>query len=192
VGDLSPEKGYQDLLPLLREFLNRSPKHHFLLVGDGPLGPELRQQAEELGLTGRAHFLGRRNDVPRLLAAADLFVLSSKTEGMPAVLIEAGLAGLPSVAFNVGGVAEVVEHQATGLLVPAGDFPGLGQALITLSEDSQRRAVMGEEARRRCYQQFDMSQVACQYEELFLRVLGAEDGEAVNYMFERSVNGSQD
>lgn len=184
VGDLSPEKGYQDLLPLLAELRSGGFENHTLLVGDGPLRHELQQQAKRLGLTGQAHFLGRRSDVPRLLAAADLFVLPSKTEGMPAVLIEAGLAGLPSAAFDVGGVGEVVEHQVTGLLSPPGDFQGLAQALIALSEDPQRRSLMGATARLRCHQQFDIRQVASKYEELFLQMMDATS--------ERSANGSKD
>jgi glycosyltransferase involved in cell wall biosynthesis len=177
VGDLSPEKGYQDLLPLLAELRSGGFENHTLLVGDGPLRQELRQQAEKLNLTGQVHFLGRRSDVPRLLAAADLFVLPSKTEGMPAVLIEAGLAGLPAVAFDVGGVAEVVEHQVTGLLARPSDFQGLAQALIALSEDPQRYATMGATSRLHCHQQFDIRQVASKYEELFLKMLNAPVGE---------------
>jgi glycosyltransferase involved in cell wall biosynthesis len=177
VGNLSSEKGHLGLLPVVRDLRNAGLVDHLILLGDGPLRQELEGQARGLGLGNRVHFLGRRCDVARLLSAADLFVLPSKTEGMPAVLVEAGLAGLPSVAFAVGGVPEVIEHQTTGLLVTPGEYQEMRGAVATLCQDKWRRREMGEAARRRCLEYFSMQRVASEYEALFLKMLKDSTGE---------------
>ncbi len=92
--------------------------------------------------------LGQRGDVPDLLAGMDVFVLSSRTEGYSLALVEAAAAGLPIVATDVGGNAEIVAQDVTGLLVPAGDPQALARALEALSDDPGLRARMGEAARR--------------------------------------------
>ena len=174
VGSLTPEKCHGTLLQLSAELRNSGIEHHLLLIGDGPLRQELQHQANELGIAGFTHFLGLRDDVPSLLAAADLSILPSKTEGMPAVLIEMGLAGLPSVAFDVGGVGEVIEHEVTGLIVPPGDLRMLVRAVSTLCQDQDRRSEMGAAARQRCVERFDMRVIAEQYQELMLGLVGGE------------------
>jgi L-malate glycosyltransferase len=176
VGNLSEEKVHAGLLPVVKDLQRAGLVDHLVLVGDGPLrqGPE--QQAAQLGISEQAHFLGRRSDIARVLTAADLFVLPSKTEGMPGVLIEAGLAGLPSVAFDVGGVSEVVERRVTGLLTPPGDNAGLAKNLTALCWNPQLRRVVGDAARRRCREFFSIPKVASQYEELFLRMLSNSSG----------------
>jgi glycosyltransferase involved in cell wall biosynthesis len=177
VGNLSDEKGHRALLPIMRDLNNAGLADHLLLLGDGPLRQELESQARELGIGNQVHFLGRRSDVERILAATDIFVLPSKSEGMPAVLIEAGLSGLPSVAFNVGGVGEVIEDQVTGMLVAHEDCQQMRKRLAALCQDTPRRVEMGEAARRRCLDQFSMQKVASEYETLFLKMLQDSTGE---------------
>jgi glycosyltransferase involved in cell wall biosynthesis len=89
-----------------------------VIVGEGPERPALEEQVRKLGLSGSVILAGQRNDVPDLLAAADVFVFPSETEGLPNALIEACLAGLPIVACSVGGVVDVVQDGQTALLVP--------------------------------------------------------------------------
>ena len=171
VGNLSEEKGHGELLTIISDLTRLGLEMHLVIVGDGPLRQQLEQQAQHLDLFGQVHFLGRRDDIPRVLAGADVFVLPSRTEGMPAVLIEAGLAGLPSVAFDVGGVAEVVEHSVTGLVPVSGDLAGFSESLSLLCRDQGNRSAMGDAARIRCQELFDMPKVASQYEAMFLNVL---------------------
>lgn len=171
VGNLSEEKGHGELLTIMGGLAQSGLAIHLVIVGDGPLRPQLEQQARRLDLTNQVRFLGRRDDVSRVLAGADIFVLSSRTEGMPAVLIEAGMAGLPSVAFDVGGVAEVIEHGVTGILVSPGDLAGFGEALTTLCLDQDCRTRMGDAAQQWCGDLFDIRKVAMEYEELFLKLL---------------------
>jgi glycosyltransferase involved in cell wall biosynthesis len=171
VGNLSPEKGHEQLLARISDLTRNHLDVHLLMVGTGPLRQRLELHSDELGLSDRVHFLGSRPDVPRLLTSADVFVLTSETEGMPAVLIEAGMSGLPSVAFNVGGVAEVLDHGVTGMLIAPGDLKGFGEALARLCRDRDRRTRMGDAARRRCLDHFDLRTIALEYEELFLEML---------------------
>jgi len=171
VGNLSAEKGHEQLLAGISDLTRNQLDVRLLIVGNGPLRQKLELRAGELGLSNRVHFLGSRDDVPRLLASADLFVLTSQTEGMPAVLIEAGMSGLPSVAFDVGGVSEVLEHGVTGILIAPGDLVGFGEALARLCMEQDRRTRMGDAARQRCRDLFDMPKVVREYEELFLKML---------------------
>jgi glycosyltransferase involved in cell wall biosynthesis len=100
------------------------------LVGDGPERGKLEHLVKELNLQQNVKFLGLRRDVPRLLKAADLFLLTSISEGIPLTLIEAMAAGLPIVATNVGGVGEVVENGVTGVLVRVGDSEAIAQQIL--------------------------------------------------------------
>lgn len=177
VGSLTPEKQPETLVDLASELLRLKIPCRLLLVGEGFLRPQIESQILNLGLTNCVHLVGDRSDVPALLAAADLFVMPSRTENMPAALIEAGLAGLASVAYNVGGVAEVVEHGLTGLLAPPQDFQELLRATASLCQDPGQRQAMGAAARHRCLELFDIKKVARQYEELFTRLLGAESSQ---------------
>ena len=174
VGSLSPEKGHADLFPMLADLRRGGLPAHLLVVGEGPLRGTLATQANGEGVGEAVHFLGHRRDVPQLLGAADLFVLPSRSEGMGAVLIEAGLAGLATVAYSVGGVLEVIQDQVTGLLVPPLDRRRLGEAVLSLLRDSQRRSAIAEAARQYCMEQFNLEEIAQQYEKVFLRVLSSK------------------
>jgi glycosyltransferase involved in cell wall biosynthesis len=171
VGSLSQEKDPWACLDLAAALRSRGLSIRYLLAGDGPLRQELETRARALGVADYVHFLGVRQDIPRVLAASDLFVLTSRTEGMPGVLIEAGLASLASVAYNVGGVGEVIEHGTTGLLVSPGDAGKLADSVGELLQGEERRRNMGIRARKRCEARFDIGKVANEYESLFKDIL---------------------
>lgn len=118
------------------------------LVGDGPRLPAIRRLAAELGL-GQVRFLGERDDVPTLLARAQIAVLASRKEGLPLAILEAMRAGLPVVASRVGGVPELIEHGVSGSLVPPSDPEPLAHALARLIEAPALRARLGAGARAR-------------------------------------------
>ena len=144
------------------------PGVRLAIAGDGPQRGAVVAAASGLA-PGRVDFLGPVADPALTLAAADVLVLPSRTEGIPAVLIEAGLSGLPVVATDVGGVREVVVPEETGLLVAPGDGAALTGAL--------RRALanghgMGAAARERCLARFDMPAIAARWDDLLGRVLG--------------------
>lgn len=132
------------------------PDVALVVVGDGPERPALVALADEL-IPERVTFLGSVDDPAGVLAAADALVLPSRTEGMPGVLIEAGLSSLPVVATNVGGVAEIVEDGVTGRLVPPGDP---GATTSALREVLANANGLGEAGRQRCLERFEMGVVA--------------------------------
>jgi glycosyltransferase involved in cell wall biosynthesis len=138
-----------------------------LLAGDGPLRGEVEAAVAAQSPQGRARVLGSRPDVADLLEASDLLLFASRTEGMPASLIEAGMAGVAVAGYAVAGAAEVVEPGVTGLLVQPGDLQALSATVATLLDDGVRRATMGRAARERCRTRFEIQPVAARYLRLY-------------------------
>lgn len=167
VGRLNPQKNHAALLDALADPRVAATGAHLVLAGEGELLPALREQGERLGVTMRLHLLGVRGDIPDLLAAADVFALSSSWEGNPLAVMEAMAAGLPLVATAVGCVPELVT-EPTGRLVPAGDTPALAAALASLAADAPLRRALGAAAARRATERFDVSQMGAAYETLYV------------------------
>lgn len=149
-------KGIQHMLAALPEVAAAFPAVRYLLVGDGPHRPALEEQVRALGLDGRVLFAGARDDVARMLAAADLFVLPSLTEALPTVLAEAMAAGRPIVATTVGGIPEMVRHGEAALLVPPADPKALAAAVCRLLANPRQAAAMGRSGRRLVAERFDI------------------------------------
>lgn len=171
VSVLRPQKALEVLIEATALLRRTLPDVHVLVAGDGPEAGRLRSRAKELGVEGAIHFLGRRTDVPDLLRALDVAVLSSDYEGLPLSVIEYMAAGLPVVATRVGGVPELVEHGANGLLVERRDPAALARAVAELLADPKRRARMGAAGRERQQREFSLetfiSRVESLYEELW-------------------------
>jgi glycosyltransferase involved in cell wall biosynthesis len=149
VANLRPEKAYPVLFQAARAAAGRDARLVFLCVGQGPLADELAALRSELGLGDTVRLLGYRTDVPDLMAAADLFVLSSDHEGYPIALMEALAAGLPVVATRVGGVPEAVQDGQEGLLVRPGHPAEIADAVVRLAGDPALRARMSTAATER-------------------------------------------
>jgi glycosyltransferase involved in cell wall biosynthesis len=162
VGRLKAPKDFVTLARAL-ELLPRGA-FRALVAGDGP-DRELIPAAAPLEL------LGERDDVPDLLAAADVFVLSSRSEGLPISILEAMAAGLPVVATRVGGVPELVVDGETGLLVPPGDARALAAALRTLLGDRELRLRLGAAGRARAEREFDLPAFRQAHLDLYERLL---------------------
>jgi glycosyltransferase involved in cell wall biosynthesis len=146
-----------------------------LVIGDGPDREALSAELARTGLGEIVELAGERGDVPDLLAASDIFVLSSRSEGLPVSILEAMAAGLPVVASAVGGVAELVEDGETGLLVPAGDADALAVALRRLVVDPELRQGLGAAGRRRAEAHFDLPAFREAHLGLFRRELARRD-----------------
>lgn len=152
VGSLTDEKDPATALRAVGEIAGA----HLLVAGDGRLRNSLERAADD-AMPGRVTFLGYVDDVRPVLAASDVLVLTSRTEGLPAVLIEAGLSGIPVVASAVGGVPEIVQDGVTGFLVAPGDTSGFAAAI---SRALRSGSPMGAAARARCLERFSMGAVA--------------------------------
>lgn len=147
LGNLKPQK---DPLTFARAAVRagaRLPRARFWLAGDGPLRAEAEALAAQGGLQSRFRVLGWRRDVPDLLAAADLLVLTSRFEGLPLAVLRAMAAGLPVVATAVNGTPEAVRDGSTGFLVPPGDAEATAAAIVRLGRDPGLRRRMGRAGR---------------------------------------------
>lgn len=171
VGRITLQKGFTYLLQAMPQVISRFPNATAVIAGDGPLRPELEQEAKALGLDKHVRFLGFRQDVPQLLAAADLFAMPSVSEGFPMVLLEAMVMGKAVVASRVQGVDEIVVSGENGVIVPSQDAPALAQAVVNLLEDPTRAAAMGAAARQTVQDGFTLDSMCSKYEALILGAL---------------------
>jgi len=147
VGRLVRNKGHDLVLQAVARLRPRWPGLRLWIAGEGPERAALEAQAAELGLGGAVQLLGAREDVPDLLALADLYLSGSRWEGLGLAAAEAQAAGLPVVAFAVGGLRDVVAHERSGLLVPDGDEAALAAAAGELLADPARRRAMAAAGR---------------------------------------------
>jgi glycosyltransferase involved in cell wall biosynthesis len=131
----------------------------------------VREAIEERNLGPHVRFLGLRKDVARLLRAADLFLLTSISEGIPLTLIEAMAAGLPIVSTRVGGVPEVIEDDLTGCLAPAGDDAVLAKKILSLAADPPLRVQMAQRGRERARAMFSETEMHAKYHRLYREML---------------------
>jgi glycosyltransferase involved in cell wall biosynthesis len=149
-------KAPKDFLTLIRALAQlQGDEWRALLVGEGPERPLLETEIARLGVRN-IELLGERDDVHELLAGADVFVLSTRSEGLPLSILEAMAAGLPVVASAVGGVPELIVDRGTGLLVPPADEKALAAALRELIRDRELRVRMGGAGRIRAEEGFDL------------------------------------
>ncbi len=171
VGCLAARKDYGTLLEALARLAPRRP-FRVALVGDGPERAALEARAAALGLAGRTAFLGERGDVERLLPAMDVFVLSSREEGIPNALLEAMAAGRPAVATAVGGTPEVLTDGETGWLVPPGDPEALAGALERVLGDPAEAARRGAAARAAAVGRMSIEAMVRGHEAFYARAAG--------------------
>ena len=172
VGRLSVDKGLSHLLQaitLLPASLSESV--HAVIVGDGDNRQALEAEAWARGLSARIHFLGNRRDTPLLYSAFDVFVLPSRREGFPMVLLEAMSTGLPVIATRVGDVERIIEHGKSGLVIDPEDTVALRQSLLTLLADTENAKRLGTAARARVEQEFSSARMAREYLALYERIL---------------------
>ena len=147
-GRLTRQKGFDLLLRALPAVVEQLPGLRVLIAGEGPERRALTGQAARLRLQERVRFLGERGDLAVLFAGADGFVLPSRDEGSPYVLLEAMALGLPVVATDVGGVRALLDGGSNGLLVRAGDPPALAAAILRLLQFPAEARLRAETAKR--------------------------------------------
>ncbi|MBI1752005.1 MAG: glycosyltransferase [Acidobacteria bacterium] len=166
VGNLRPAKDYPTLLEAAGRCAAAHPAFRLCVVGGGEELDSLLADVEAHGLQDRVRFLGQRADVPRLLAAADAFVLSSAWEGLPNTVMEAMASALPVVATDVGGVSELIEEAHSGFIVPPRRPASLADRMGALMAlPAEARSAMGAAGRARMVADFDIERVVDQWEE---------------------------
>ena len=177
VARLNEVKDQATLLKASRLVLDLNPTFVLDLVGDGEMRAELELLAEDLGMSHAVNFHGFHDNVERFLRQANVFVLSSVSEGIAITLLEAMAAGLPVVATDVGGNREVVIPGETGLLVPPSDPIALAQAMIELLSNPERSMRMGAAGLDRVGREFSLDSTLRGYEDLYLSLLQRRLGE---------------
>ncbi|HEY7221490.1 MAG TPA: glycosyltransferase family 4 protein [Candidatus Binatia bacterium] len=171
LGRLVAAKSFDLALNALASIIQRYPGIRMRIAGDGPLRPQLEQQAAQLGLSTAVEFVGwvEPHNVFALINSATLVLIPSQDEGFPTVALQAALMGRPIVATRVGGIGEAVAHQQTGLLVENGD--GLEAAIAALLSDFSLAMRMGAAGRERARKLFGWQRCVDEYEALFNRVV---------------------
>lgn len=172
VARLDYLKDHATAIRTLERLVSSRGDARLVLVGEGPERQTIEKLVGDRGLEAHVKFLGLRTDVPRLLAAADIAVLSSISEGIPLTLIEAMAAGLPVVSTRVGGVPEVVDDGQTGLLSPAGDDDSLAQNVLRVANSSELHTQMGRQGRDRAEAMFSEHRMHAAYLRLYSEMLG--------------------
>jgi glycosyltransferase involved in cell wall biosynthesis len=166
-GRLLPQKGFDMLLDAFAPVAAKHTDWQLQIFGAGPRHAELADQIKRLGLTGRAHLKGLTAGLDEQFRAASMFVLSSRYEGLPMVLLEAMTAGVPSVAFDCPtGPAEIIDHGTTGLLVPPEDVAALTAGICELIENPEKRRALGSAALESS-RRYSIAAVSKQWDDLF-------------------------
>jgi glycosyltransferase involved in cell wall biosynthesis len=171
IGRLEAQKGLPDLLATASNWLRRLPDCDLLLVGKGPLAAALQRQCREAGIDQRVHFAGWRADIPAILAASSLLVLTSAWEGMPNVVLEAMASGLPVVATQVEGVCEALGPGFQEQSVPYGKWEEFSDSLVRILSDCKLADRLGRANRRRTEHQFTIERMVASYQGLWERIV---------------------
>jgi glycosyltransferase involved in cell wall biosynthesis len=166
-GRLTPQKDPLAFVALLARLRRERPDVHGVIVGDGPLRGEVERAVEAHGLGACCRLLGALSDVAALLRALDVFVLTSVSEGLPLVVLEAMAMERPVVATAVNGVPEIVEDGITGRLVACGDGEALARAVLDTLADAERARAMGRAGRRRVQASFTASRMVAETAALY-------------------------
>ena len=170
-GRLHRQKGYDHLIQAMPMVQAAFPTVTLLILGEGDEENNLKKLARSLELTDRIQFMGLRPDVDRILHCIDLFVLPSRWEGLPNVVLEAMAAGKPVVATEVGGIPELVVHGVTGVIVPPQDVHALAEAIKALLSDEPRALTMGAAGRERVQRHFGIDAMIAKTEALYQELL---------------------
>jgi glycosyltransferase involved in cell wall biosynthesis len=186
----SPVKGHDHLIAAAGTVCRIEPEATFLLIGDGPERPKLERQVAGADLSKNVLFLGRRNDIPELLACCNLSVLPSEAEGLPNALLEAMAAGLPVVATRVGGTPEVIEDGVSGLLVAARAPHALAGAILRILRDSKLATRLAQAGQKRMRTHFSFDRLMAELEELYAPAPGTRRFDAVQHNYTESFTSS--
>ena len=172
INRLWPQKRIKDLIWAADLLKNVREDSHLLIVGDGPQRWRLERYRDQVEIADRVHFLGERDDVPRLLSHLDCLWLGSGYEGQSNAIMEAMSAGIPVVATDIPGNRDLVVHEQTGYLVPVGDRAGFGRWTNVLLDDRELAQRFGEAGRRRMTEEFSVQRMIDRHVDLYDEIAG--------------------
>jgi glycosyltransferase involved in cell wall biosynthesis len=180
IGRLVPQKGHRFLLPAFAQVLQQVPEAYLLIVGDGPLASQLLAEAKRLDMADRIRFLGRRLDIPDLLACMAVYVHASIFEGMPNAVMEAMAAGKPVVATAVDGTKELITDGKTGWLVEPSDPQAMAERLTYALNNVAEAQRIGASAAQHMAQNFSLEHMVAAYDRLYRELVAQAKGTAVS------------
>lgn len=172
IARLVPLKNHLFLIRVAAELIKRGKRLKVVIVGDGPLGEQLRKAAAESGIGEHVLFTGARTDIPELLSAFDLFALPSLTEGISITLLEAMAAAVPCAASDVGGNSEIIRDRSMGRLLPLNDLSAWVEELDRLIEDGSERKRIGASGSDFIESNFGLDAMAGKYGRLYAATRG--------------------
>lgn len=174
IGNVRPAKAYDVLIAAAARLRETRPELHFVVAGDikKSLMETLAAQMRELGVDDRVHFIGFAKDPAALLAGADVFVLSSSSEGFSISTVEALAAGVPAVVTRCGGPEEIVEHDVDAWMVPTGNADALAQGIDHLLAHPERATALAAAGQRKARERFDIQVMVDQYQAIYTALIG--------------------
>jgi glycosyltransferase involved in cell wall biosynthesis len=175
VGNFSPEKNHAFLIDVFSVIRKEDPAVKLLLVGNGEEYTGIENAVKARSLSDTVFLLGFRSDMENILPAADLFVLCSKVEGVPGVILEAATFGIPSLAVNVGGVAEVVKNGETGFLIQGHQVNDFAAKLLEVVRDPAKLALLGAGAQKFVREEFDPAKNVLQFIKLYHQLISKRE-----------------
>ena len=170
-GSFTRVKNQEGLLRIFREVLQHTPDAQLVLFGDGPLWRDINSAVSRNGLHEHVHLPGNVENLPPLMAGADLMLLPSKTEGLPGVVLEASAHQVPCVAYDVGGIKEAIRQGETGVLVPKDDEDAFARSIMELLSDSERRSDMGAAAQELVARNYTLEAVGKRFDIEYVKLL---------------------
>ena len=171
VARLHQLKDHRTAIRAIDQARKTIPNIRLLIVGEGEERAEIERTVQTLGLNEHVRLAGTRSDIPDLLAASDVFLMSSISEGIPLTIIEAMAAGLPVVSTAVGGIPEMVEHEHSGFLAEAGDVGGLARSLKRLWEHPEVRTAVAEAGKDVARKRFSLESMLSGYDRMYQEML---------------------
>lgn len=171
IGRFSPQKNPLDWVRIAGSLAERYPDLYFLMVGDGPLRPAVEAELQRQGIASRTRLTGLRRDIPQMLSAMDIFLLTSLWEGLPRVLPQAMSMGLPVVANQADGTQEAIQHGVTGFLVQPGHLEKAVNYCAQLIEDPALRRSLGEAGQEFARREFDLARMLEQIDQTYQELL---------------------
>ena len=170
VASFTPSKGLHYFLQAACKIRNKFPGVRYVIAGDGSLRPQLEMLIRKFQLQDAVVLLGWRRDIPDLLKTFDVFLLTSLWEGVPRVLVEAALTGVPIVASNVDGVSEITQDEENGFLVPPRDTDAMAERVVHLLHDQNLRTTMGQRGRT-IAESFSLEKMLNDYSSLYFELV---------------------
>ncbi len=171
IGQFSPEKNHPFLVEAFEKVIQQISHARLIFIGEGKAFNDVKELVNQKGLQHNIFFAGHRDKVQEWLAGSDLFIMGSTIEGVPGVILEAGMQSLPSVAVSVGGVGEVVTNGSTGILLEKHNSDQFAVAIISLLNDESQRSKLGSKAKEFVMQHYSLENCLREFEILYNGIL---------------------